>query len=455
LHRAKKMIGKVCNCRILTEKRRTSALCLINKADKNTPIAHNKIAKLMNRLLPLIVPFLVLIGTAAAQTTKQGFTDRKTWLTYMDKVARPVISNIAAGRLKEKMPVVVSPSIDNKEGRIQVAYLEAFARTMSGIAPWLNSEGGTTEEIALRDQYRKWALKGLANATDPSSADYLKWDGGQPLVDASFLALALIRCPWLWEHSDKKVQQQVINSFKTTRNTIPVYTNWILFSGMIEAFFCRYELGYDKVRVEFAVREFANHWYTGDGLYSDGMNFASDYYNSIVIHPYLALIVDVVNSKDNTYKWYSSNLDKINKRYAEILERLIHTDGSYPASGRSITYRAGVFHHLADISLRKKLPASLNPAQVRGALTAVIKKTLESPSTFTKDGWLNIGLYGSQPGLAEFYITTGSLYLCAEVFAPLGLPETDIFWTAPAVPWTSVKIWTGQDVPADHALEIK
>ena len=409
----------------------------------------------MNKILASVIVCLLCFTASVAQKKKGVINDRKAWLGYLDKIAQPVLSNIAAEQLKEKMPVALSKNIDNQQSRKQVAYLEAFGRTLSGIAPWLNLEGGTKEEVALRNQYRGWALKGLANSVNPSSKDYLRWDGGQPLVDASFVALALIRCPWLWEHSDKNVQQQVIEAFKKTRNTIPVYTNWILFSGMIEAFFCKYDLDYDKVRVEFAVREFANHWYTGDGMYSDGMNFSYDYYNSIVIQPYLATILEVINNKQKTYNWYAPNLDKINKRYAEILERLIHTDGSYPASGRSITYRAGVFHHLGDISLRKKLPASLKPAQVRGALTAVMKKTLESPSTFTRDGWLTIGLYGSQPSLGEFYITTGSLYLCSNVFLPLGLPDSDEFWSSAAEPWTSVKIWSGQDVPADHALDIK
>ncbi len=409
----------------------------------------------MNKILASVIVCLLCFTASVAQKKKGVINDRKAWLGYLDKIARPVLSNIATEQLKEKMPVALSKNIDNQQSRKQVAYLEAFGRTLSGIAPWLNLEGGTKEEVALRNQYRGWALKGLANSVNPSSKDYLRWDGGQPLVDASFVALALIRCPWLWEHSDKNVQQQVIEAFKKTRNTIPVYTNWILFSGMIEAFFCKYDLDYDKVRVEFAVREFANHWYTGDGMYSDGMNFSYDYYNSIVIQPYLATILEVINNKQKTYNWYAPNLDKINKRYAEILERLIHTDGSYPASGRSITYRAGVFHHLGDISLRKKLPASLKPAQVRGALTAVMKKTLESPSTFTRDGWLTIGLYGSQPSLGEFYITTGSLYLCSNVFLPLGLPDSDEFWSSAAEPWTSVKIWSGQDVPADHALDIK
>jgi hypothetical protein len=372
----------------------------------------------------------------------------------MDKVARPVIYNLAEDRLKEKMPVLLSKTIDNANSRAKVAYLEAFGRTLSGIAPWLNSEGGSKEELALRNQYRVWSLKAIAHAVDPAAKDYLQWQGGQPLVDASYIAFALVRCPWLWEHLDTMVQQRVVKVLQLTRSTVPVYSNWILFTGMIETFFCKYGLDYDPVRIEFAVREFANHWYIGDGLFSDGTDFHLDYYNSIVIHPNLAAILDVIKQKTNRYDWFVPRLDTINKRYAQILERLINTDGSYPAIGRSIVYRAGVFHHLADISLRKKLPHSLHPAQVRSALTALLKKTLESPSTFTTDGWLNIGLYGNQPGQADFYITTGSLYICSEIFVVLGLPETDEFWSAPGEPWTSVKIWSGADVPADHAMDL-
>jgi hypothetical protein len=162
----------------------------------------------------------------------------------------------------------------------------------------------------------------------------------------------------------------------------------------------------------------------------------------------------VVTKQNKTYNWFLPTFDKISKRYAAIQERLINSDGSFPVIGRSITYRGGAFHHLADIALRKQLPEALKPAQVRGALTAVIKKTLESPTTFNKDGWLRIGLYGEQPGLADFYITTGSLYLCTNIFLPLGLPETDPFWTDVPAPWTAVKVWNGEDVPNDHALEL-
>jgi len=364
------------------------------------------------------------------------------------------MENIASDKLKLNMPVELSERIDNKETRSKVAWLEAFGRTLSGIAPWLQLEGGSNAEIKLRDQYRKWALQGISNAVNPAAKDYLQWTGGQPLVDASFVALALVRAPWLWEHLDTTAKQQLTTVLRSTRATVPGYSNWLLFSGMIETFFCKYGLAYDPVRIDYGIREFTQHWYVGDGMYSDGMDFHLDYYNSIVIQPYLSTILDVVNEKRHTYTRQAETVKLIGQRYAQVLERLINTDGSYPALGRSIVYRAGVFHHLANIAYKKKLPASLSPAQVREALTALIKKTLGSPSTFTKDGWLNIGLYGKQPGLADPYITTGSLYICTNVFLPLGLPETDEFWSAAPQPWTAVKIWSGQDVPADHALDI-
>lgn len=405
----------------------------------------------MKKLFAVLGVFFFLLASAQNKSN-----DRKLWLDYLDKIARPVISNLAQDRLKEKMVVELSKAVDNRESRTQASYLEAFGRTLSGISAWLNLEGGNAAEVKLRDQYRQWTLKAIANAVNPSSKDYLKWTGGQPLVDASFFAFGLVRSPWLWNHLDTSVKLQVVAALKQSRSTIPAYSNWTLFSAMVEAFFCKYGYEYDPVRIEYAVREFSQHWYIGDGTFSDGMQYHDDYYNSYVIQPYLAAVVSIINEKNKTYAWFNDRLDRINKRYAEIQERAINTDGTFPVTGRSITYRTGAFHHLADISFRKQLPASLPPAQVRSALTAVIKKVFEAPNTFTKEGWLNLGLYGHQPDLADSYINTGSEYLCTAIFLPLGLPETDEFWSSPSLPWTSVKVWTGQNaVNADHALDIR
>jgi len=405
-------------------------------------------------LMALVLLLAVSVRSASAQAGKTAGNDRAIWLNYLDKLAGPVLSNLAEDKLKEKLPLVLSERIDNKESRTKAAYLEAFGRVMTGIAPWLNSEGGSAEETALRNKYRAWAIKAIANATNPAAKDYMTWAGGQPLVDASFLALALVRCPWLWQHLGDDVKQQVVSAFKLTRNITPGYNNWILFSGMIEAFFCKYGMEYDALRIEYGIREFSQHWYVGDGLFSDGQQYHWDYYNSYVIQPYLANILACLKSSGKSFDWFSPRLERINKRYAVLQERMINTDGSFPVTGRSIVYRGGAFHHLADMALRKQLPEALPPAQVRAALTAVLKKTFESPATFTKDGWLQIGLYGNQPGLADVYINTGSLYLCSTILLPLGLPATDEFWTAPSLPWTAVKVWSGQDMPADHALDL-
>jgi len=396
---------------------------------------------------------ILLVGLVVVSHVGRAQEERKVWLNYMDRVARPVVSALAEDRLKATMPVVLSRISDNKETRSRVTYLEAWGRLLSGIAPWLNSEAGDKEEVALRRQYRAWALKAVANCVDPSSKDYMVWTGAQPLVDASFFALGLIRCPWLWEHLDTAVRGRVVGALRLTRGTVPPYNNWVLFSAMVESFFCRYGYDYDPVRIEYAVRQFSEHWYVGDGTFSDGMSYHDDYYNSYVIQPYLSMVVGVAGSR---YRAFGEKLDRITRRYAEIQERMVNEDGSFPVTGRSITYRCGAFHHLADMAWRGQLPVSLPAGQVRGALTAVIKKTLGAPETFSSQGWLNIGLHGHQEGLADGYITGGSLYLCSEVFLPLGLGPEDEFWRAPALPWTSVKVWGGMDsVKADHALDIK
>ncbi|MFC3198650.1 DUF2264 domain-containing protein [Parapedobacter deserti] len=408
----------------------------------------------MNKPIVVCTWSVVLLLGVLLMPARAQSTDRQQWLAHLDRLSRPVIQNLAEDRLKERMPVELAPGIDNPAHRTDVSYLEAFGRTLCGIAPWLQLEGGNEQEVQLRERYRKWVLRAVSNAVNPQAKDYLQWKGGQPLVDASFFALSLIRAPWIWENLTESDRQRVVYALLQTRDVVPVYSNWILFSAMIEAFFCRYGLPYDPVRIEYALRTFAQHWYTGDGMYADGMDFRLDYYNSYVIQPYMHAILAVMEESGKKYGYASRDFARISRRYAELQERMINADGTFPVIGRSIVYRGGAFQHLADMALRGKLPDSLHPAQVRGALTAVLIKTLESPETFNAAGWLTIGLYGRQPSISDFYITTGSLYLCSAILLPLGLPESDAFWAGESKPWTAVKAWSGEDVKADHALDI-
>jgi hypothetical protein len=131
---------------------------------------------------------------------------------------------------------------------------------------------------------------------------------------------------------------------------------------------------------------------------------------------------------------------------------LISPEGTFPAIGRSLAYRFGAFQLLGQMALLKQLPERITPAQVRCALTIVIRRMIEAPGTFDQNGWLTIGFCGHQPGVGENYISTGSLYLCAVGLLPLGLPPEDEFWTALPADWTAKQIWAGRNFEADHAL---
>ena len=409
----------------------------------------------------ITIAFLMLMGlggSAIAQKVKSKksavLNDRQFWIQQMDKMVRPVLQSLANDSLRIAMPKVTSVHVDNKEHRIKVQYVEVLGRVLSGIAPWLQLEDGAAEEVALRKQYREWALSGLKNALDSNAKDFMNFDiGGQQLVDASYVALAVVRAPWLWENLDKKNQTLLMKSIVTTRKFKPVFSNWLLFSAMNEAFLAKFGYDWDPMRVDYALQQM-EQWYTGDGLYTDGTSFAFDYYNSYVIHPYLAALSEIIGKKTNAYKDMFEKIKKRNERYAIIQERLINADGTYPATGRSIIYRGAAFHHLADMALRKALPKQLSAEQVRCALTAVIRKTLESPTTY-KNGWLTIGLYGEQPELGDFYNNQGSPYIASNIFLPLGLPASDPFWANPPAKWSAQKIWSGENFKNDHSENLK
>ena len=408
----------------------------------------------------IALAFLMLMclgGSAIAQKVSKKsvmLNDRQFWIQQMDKMVRPVLQNLANDSLRIAMPKVTSVHVDNKEHRIKVQYVEVLGRVLSGIAPWLQLDGGDAEEVALRKQYREWALRGLKNALDSNAKDFMNFDiGGQQLVDASYVALAVVRAPWLWENLDQKNQTLLMKSIVTTRKFKPVFSNWLLFSAMNEAFLAKFGYDWDPMRVDYALQQM-EQWYTGDGMYTDGTSFAFDYYNSYVIHPYLAALSEIIGKKTNAYRDMFEKIKKRNERYAIIQERLINADGTYPATGRSIIYRGAAFHHLADMALRKALPKQLSAEQVRCALTAVIRKTLESSTTY-KNGWLTIGLYGEQTELGDFYNNQGSPYIASNIFLPLGLPASDPFWANPAAKWSAQKIWSGENFKNDHSENLK
>ena len=371
-----------------------------------------------------------------------GTAVRAQWRQWAERLATPLLPALAARRLKATMPVEAAVPENNRP----FTHLEGFARLLCGLAPWLElgRDGGDWPAVAR---------EALDAATDPQSPDYVNFTTGtQPLVDAAFLAQALLRAPTaLWQPLPTRVRANVIAGLKSTRAIKPWESNWLLFASMVEAFLHRVGEPRDDARLVYGLRRHAE-WYAGDGWYGDGPDFHTDFYNSYVIQPMLVEILDVIAGEGEEWAQFQAKADARLTRFAAVQERMIAPDGSFPVLGRSIVYRAGAFQGLALAALRHGLPSALPPAQVRRALTAVLQRTLDAPGTFDAQGWLRLGLAGAQPSLAENYISTGSLYLCSTALLPLGLDPADPFWSAADEPTTWEKAWSGQDLPADKAL---
>ncbi len=405
---------------------------------------------------------LCLLPVTAKKKQPALQSDREYWCQEAWRMAQPVLENMARGELQKNMKTEFSPSFDNRNRK--VVYMETFGRLMAGIAPWLalpdSVFGNSPAEVKEREmvhQLREWALASYKNSVDPQSPDYLCWGvSGQNLVDAAYIAESFVRAyDALWVPLDSLTKARYIAEFKKLRSIEPPYTNWFLFSSVIESFIAKAAglKEYDDFRVMMTIRK-VEEWYVGDGWYADGPVFAFDYYTSYVFHAmYCETLQNMIAARANTSLEYRKYYDRALKRaqkFSIILERFISPEGTFPVIGRSTPYRMAAMQPLALMAWYQKLPKDLTNGQVRAALTAVMHRMYDHQQNYNDAGFLTIGFCGSQPETADWYTNNGSLYMTSLSLMPLGLPANHDFWACEPQPWTQVKAWGGQPFPKDH-----
>ncbi len=399
----------------------------------------------------------IVDAAAATPAASAPGNDRAYLVGLLQKMADPVLTNMARGELHKNFALELSPTWDGRDPK--VAYLECFGRLIAGLAPWLALPDDATPEGRTRARLRQAALQSYVHSVDPASPDYLAWRGhGQALVDSAYFTNALMRAPKaLWEPLDATTKARIVAEIKGLRRIEPPYINWMLFAAMNEAFLLSIGEEADPMRTNVAIRKI-NEWYVGDGWIKDGEAFHFDYYSAFVMQPMLLEILEVLEQHKAPF-WNGKPAElraqalKRMQRYAEHLERFISPTGSYPPIGRSLTYRTAAFQPLALLAWRKQLPASLPEGQVRAALQAVHRAVWSDPSNFTKDGYLTIGFVGHQPTLGDWYSNNGSMYIASESFLALGLPATDSYWTSAAQDWTQKKAFAGQPFKKDYPVD--
>jgi len=383
----------------------------------------------MMRIL-FILSFLCVFSTNCFPHERDSV--RNYWVEQLMRLSSPVIDNLSKDSLKITMPITQ---------RQDYQYLEAFGRTFCGMSRWLNLKDDSEEEI-IRATVRKKVVKCFQNGFSPDSFDYFNFDNGtQPLVDAAFIAQGLMRAPLIWNMLDEDTKSRIIEVFISLRRVKPHPNNWMLFASMIEAFILDKTGICDENRLLEGINAFIYAFYVGDGVYADGKNYDNNYYNSYVIHPMLMDILLLLQDK-GLHSIHECKLLEAKRyhRYSQWMERQISETGSLPVYGRSVVYRLGMLHALAEYVC---VSDSILPmGQIRTAMTQALIHQLDERD-YDEHGFLKVGYNDYQPELAESYISTGSGYLCSTFFLPLGLPHNHAFWKDNAEDWTSLKLFNG------------
>lgn len=412
----------------------------------------------MRNKMKIVLAMIIAIFVAAPMQAKKKTvekTDRQVWADLCYQISQPVLENMSKGNFQKDFPLELSPTWDGRDTK--VAYLETFARLMAGISPWLALPDDGTPEGKQRKQLHEWAIQAYKNAVDPNSPDKITWltNTSQPLCDASYLVESFMRAPEAtWGQLDELTKKRYIEGLKSLRTIRPAYNNWLLFRAMVEVFFMSIGEDVDEYALSVGLQKMSE-WYLSDGWYSDGPEYAMDYYNSYVMHPMMVEVVEMCKKhKFSTPISLDLAVKRMN-RFNTILERFISPEGAYPAVGRSVIYRMGAFQTLAMSAWKYGLPKDLTNGSVRSALTCVMKRMFAVDGNFDDKGYLRLGFAGHQPNLANYYSNSGSLYMTSLVFMPLGLPADHPFWTAPAEPWTSQKAWSGQEFPEDYHTSLR
>ena len=375
--------------------------------------------------------------------------DRIFWVSTLQKISFPVLNNLARGSLKKNMPFESKSSQGQK-----FSYFEAFARVFNGIAPWLELGADASDEGRVREKYINLTLKSISNAVNPNNNDFIFIvEPKQSLVDVALFAQGLLRAKnEIWLNLPMDIQARIIRELKNTRIIAPYENHWLLFTSMIEAALLEFTGECDKERLTYAISKFRDEFYMGDSIYSDGEDFESNYFNSLVIHPMLNDILAVMRKYGLRDGEFLDVQLMRSSRLSSQMERIISPEGTYPLLGKSLAYRCGVFHLLSQAALLKVLPRNISPAQVRSALTKVIQRQFSGNQNFNTEGWLICGLNASQIDLCEDDIDTGSLYACCAVFLALGLKPDDVFWSSPFQEWSSLKAWNGNQIQPDQPI---
>lgn len=191
---------------------------------------------------------------------------------------------------------------------------------------------------------------------------------------------------------------------------------------------------WSKARLEADIKQL-NTFYRGDGWSNDGPEGyrQMDYYSGSFAIQYLQLLyAKLAAETDPTQaEEYKSRAQK----YALDFVHYFDPQGRAITFGRSLTYRWAMVAFWGSVAFADvELPAPLSWGAVRGIWLRNLRWWTTQKDIFQPNGMLSIGYSYPNTYLAENYNSPGSPYWCMLAFAPLAVPESHPFWSAPEEP---------------------
>lgn len=301
----------------------------------------------------------------------------------------------------------------------QVAGLEAFARPLWGLGPFLAGGG---KNPVIWEKY----INGIKNGVDPNHENFWGYpeDFDQRTVETTSFGLTLaLYGLQLFDELTKVEKDNLINWLQVANNVKTPDNNWNLFKVIVNTGFAKMGLDYNEHKNQEAF-ERLELYYIGNGWYSDGLTKQKDYYISFAIHFYCLIYAEMMQKED------SERAKMFKERAALFAKDFIYwfaADGSAFPFGRSMTYRFAQTAFWTALAFANV--EAIPWGQMKGIVLRHIRWWMKRP-IFTTDGLLTIGYGYSQLIMSEDYNAPGSPYWAFKSFLVLALDDNHPLWTA-------------------------
>jgi len=366
-------------------------------------------------------PYDKLESTGNFQVSPYTGYTRAHWLDITEKIIAGALSYV-----NPQTGVFNLPETTGGYSKYQLAFTEGQARAMERIMIGViiyEAATGKDEVPGYKGSISAPFLKAIIRGTDPESDGY--WGEPQPYdqIGVSFAWGAYICPERFWDPLTEKQKQNLLTYLQKQSYNLCWNINHYYYHLFATALLDKYN--FDSNR-EYHTLMFARmlKWYRGDGWFIDGDNRTFDYYNMWAFQ----LFNQMMYRYDPVWREkFGEEIQRTSSLFLESFPYLFGRDGVLVPWGRSLTYRFAGVAPIAWAILNGN--NTLSPGLARRIASGNLKYFWEH-GCLGENGLLNMGFWGTNYSVPEYYINPGDPYFALYGLSCLLIPGDDPFWTA-------------------------